>query len=116
MIARIWRGTTLAERAEAYLGYLKGTGIRDYLATPGNRGVLVLRRYRDGLAEYLLISFWESTDAVRGFAGAEVDRAVYYPEDRDYLLALEPNVDHYEVAAESRSGGSSDQAPRPGPA
>ncbi len=35
--------------------------------------------------------------AIRRFAGDDVERARYYPEDRAYLLELEPGVAHYEV-------------------
>ena len=38
MIARIWRGATKADRAQDYLEYLRGTGLADYAATPGNHG------------------------------------------------------------------------------
>jgi hypothetical protein len=44
MIARTWRGATKAEDAEAYLQYLHETGFSQYRATPGNLGVLGLRR------------------------------------------------------------------------
>jgi heme-degrading monooxygenase HmoA len=85
MIARIWRGATREEDAERYREYLDETGVKEARATPGNRGVLVLRRVEDGRAEFLFASFWESMDAVRGFTGDDVERAVCYPEDRRYL-------------------------------
>lgn len=44
MIARIWRGATLAEKADAYLDYLEATGLPAYRSTPGNTGVQVLHR------------------------------------------------------------------------
>ena len=97
MIARVWVGVTLAAKADQYLDYLKATGLKDYLATEGNRGVWVLRHVQDERAEFTLISLWESWESIRRFAGEEVDRAVYYPEDRDYLLALDPTVMHHEV-------------------
>jgi heme-degrading monooxygenase HmoA len=97
MIARVWKGTTRAERAEEYLEYLKRTGVADCRRTPGNRGVSILRRIVDGRAEFLFTSRWESWDAIRRFAGPEPEKAVYYPEDRDFLLSLAPNVEHYEV-------------------
>lgn len=97
MIARIWRGTTLESKADEYLQYLMATGLGDYRKTEGNKGVHVLRRVRDGRAEFILVSFWESLDAVRNFAGENIERAVYYPEDEQYLLAIEPEVEHYEV-------------------
>ena len=97
VIARIWHGATPAGRAEDYAAYLEKTGVRDCRATPGNRGAEVLRRTVGDEAHFLFISFWDSMDAIRGFAGAEIERARYYPEDRDYLLDLEPTVAHWEV-------------------
>lgn len=97
MIARVWRGVTNAEKADQYYDYLMRTGVKDYSQTAGNRGVQVLRRVGEGQAEFLLISFWDSFESIRRFAGEDIERAVYYPEDKDYLLTLEPKVTHYEV-------------------
>ena len=104
MIARLWHGVTPAGKADAYLDYLQRTGLPDYRATPGFLGIEVLRRVEAGQAHFLLVTFWESYDAIRQFAGPDLQRARYYPEDNDYLLELEPNVTHYEVMAEARSG------------
>lgn len=101
MVARIWRGLTARAKADEYVRYLEVTGVRECRATPGNRGVLVLRRLDGDRAEFLLISFWDSLDAVRAFAGPDVERAVYYPEDPEFLLELEPSVRHYEVLSGS---------------
>ncbi|MBS0439174.1 MAG: antibiotic biosynthesis monooxygenase [Proteobacteria bacterium] len=98
MIARIWRGITQKDKADDYLAYLQETGIKDYANTPGNRGVNVLRREQGEHCEFMLISLWESMDAVRAFAGENPDKSVYYPEDDRYLLDMEPLVRHYEVA------------------
>ena len=98
MIARVWRGITLVEKADAYLAYLDETGLKAYADTPGNRGVTVLRRAQGERCEIVLISLWDSMDAVRAFAGENPERSVYYPEDSNYLLEMEPLVRHYEVA------------------
>jgi heme-degrading monooxygenase HmoA len=97
MIARIWRGRTREADQDTYYGYLQKTGLADYRATKGNQGVWVLRRVYDGTAEFLLISLWDSWDAIKAFAGPDYEDAVYYPEDRKFLLELEPHVTHYEV-------------------
>jgi heme-degrading monooxygenase HmoA len=86
-----------ATRADEYLAYLERTGLPDYRATPGNRGVWVLRRIEGDRAHFLLMSLWDSMDSIRAFAGDDVERARYYPEDRGFLLELEPHVTHYEV-------------------
>jgi heme-degrading monooxygenase HmoA len=97
MIVSMWHGVTPASKADAYLDYLKATGVKEYRAIEGNRGVQVLRSISDGRAEFLIVSYWESFDAVRKFAGDEIDKSVYYPEDKEYLLEFEPKVVHYEV-------------------
>ncbi len=99
LIARIWHGVTAAARADEYADYLERTGARECRATPGNRGVYVLRRIKQDRAEFTFISLWDSFDAIRRFAGEDYEKAHYYPEDRDFLVELEPFVDHYEVLA-----------------
>jgi heme-degrading monooxygenase HmoA len=101
MIARSWRGTTAARDADAYLKYLHQTGLADYRKIEGNCGVLALRRIVNDKAEFLLISLWDSEDAIRKFAGADIERAVFYPEDDRFLIDREERVSHYEVAFDS---------------
>jgi len=48
------------------------------------------------------VSLWDSVEAIRRFAAPDIDRAVYDPEDREYLLELDPHVTHYEVAVAHR--------------
>lgn len=99
-VARLWRGATRTEDGDAYLAYLHETGIHEYRSTPGNRGVFVLRRSVDARAEFLLITLWESEDAVRRFAGDDIRKAVFYPEDDRFLIARDERVDHFEVLCE----------------
>lgn len=97
MIARTWHGITPASKADAYHRYMDETGVKGLQSTPGNRGVYMLRRIEGDVAHFQMISLWDSYDAIRRFAGADFERAVYYPEDKNFLLELEPNVTHYEV-------------------
>lgn len=99
MIARLWHGVTPEAKAEDYLAFLKRTGVKDYQSTPGNRGVYLLRRIRNQQAEFLLLSLWDSVEAIGRFAGDDIEKAKYYPEDKEFLLQFEPTVAHYEVLA-----------------
>jgi heme-degrading monooxygenase HmoA len=101
MIARTWHGRVPAEKADAYYAYMRRTGLADYAAAPGNRGVTVLRRTDGAVTHFLLLTLWDSIEAIQGFAGQESELAQYYPEDDDYLLEREPLVTHYEVLATS---------------
>jgi len=106
MIARSWAGATRAEDGDAYLEYLHRTGFAEYRATPGNRGVLALRRVAGDRAEFLLLTLWDSEEAIRRFAGDDIARAVFYPEDERYLVAREERVRHYEVVFRSEDGAA----------
>lgn len=97
MIGRTWHGIVPASKADAYHDYLNKTGIPEYKATPGNRGVFVLRRVEGDVAHFLLLTLWESLEAIKAFAGEDYEKAKYYPEDEAFLLELEPFVTHYEV-------------------
>jgi hypothetical protein len=97
MIARIWRGATAARDARDYVRYLRDTGIKAYTQTPGNRGAWIFWREMGDLAEFLNVSLWESSDDIAGFAGADIHRAVFYPEDDRFLVERDLTVSHYEV-------------------
>jgi len=99
MVARTWRGRTRAGDRDDYAEYLAHTGCRDLRATPGNRGVFVFCRVDDDVAEFLLVSLWDSVEAIRRFAGPDPEVARYYPEDARFLLEMEPRVTHFDVIA-----------------
>ena len=100
MIARVWRGATRAEDAEAYLKVLDRTGHAEYRRVAGHRRTITLRRVEGDRAEFVLVTLWDSLDAIRRFAGTEVDRAVFYPEDDRYLVEREDRVAHFDVVFE----------------
>jgi heme-degrading monooxygenase HmoA len=97
MIARIWRGRTSEQDADAYLQYLERTGVKDHRSIEGNRGDYVMRKTDNGVSEFLVISLWESFESIRKFAGPDPEVSVYYPEDEKYLLEMEPKVSHYQI-------------------
>jgi heme-degrading monooxygenase HmoA len=96
MIARQWIGETLESDADIYSKYLEDTGISEIRATEGNRDVWLLRRVHDGKAEFIVLSLWDSIEAIKAFAGPEYEKA-RYAEDKRFLLRLDPHVTHYEV-------------------
>lgn len=99
-VARTWRGATRSEDADRYLDYLRRTGLAEYAATEGNRGVLALRRTVGEETEWLLVTLWDSLDAVRRFAADPDDptRAVFYGDDDRFLTARDERATHYELA------------------
>jgi len=97
MIARQWVGETLESEADTYGTYLEETGIKEIKATKGNQDVWLMRRVHEGRAEFVVISLWDTLDSIKAFAGPDYERAVYYSEDKKFLLKLDPLVTHYDV-------------------
>ena len=99
MITRIWHGRTSRHKADAYASFLAARAIPDYRSVPGNISAHVLRRDESEITHFLTVTFWESEDAIRGFAGDDLLTARYYDEDRHFLLEFEPQVQHFLVSA-----------------
>ena len=98
MIARMWRGWVRTENRDTYVAYIEETGMAEYRRTAGNLGAHMLtRNLDDGRTEIVTLSFWESREVISGFAGDDISRAVFYPEDDRYLVDREVSVTHYEV-------------------
>jgi len=97
MIARMWHGRVPSAKAAAYRKFVTARAIPDYRSVPGNLSVHILERADGDTTHFVTLTFWENLDAVRGFAGEDVDAAKYYPEDKEYLLEFEARVIHYEV-------------------
>lgn len=103
LILRKWTGVIRTADEGAYVAYIEDTGLSDYAATPGNRGVqMLLRALGDGRTEVTTLSWWDSLDAIRGFAGEDIDLARYYPEDDQFLLARPEHVEHHRVVVHAK--------------
>lgn len=102
VIARIWHGRTLTSKADEYYAYLKEAGINKIEAIEGNLGAQVLRRTEDKTTDFTVISYWESREAIKKFAGDDIEKTHFLPKDPQYLLELEPKVNHFEVVYDGR--------------
>jgi heme-degrading monooxygenase HmoA len=97
VIARTWTGVVRRADADAYADYIRETGFAEYGQTAGNRGAWMLRRDDSDRTEFITLSLWDSVDAIKAFAGEDIEAAVYYPEDERYLIKGEDYVKHYDV-------------------
>lgn len=105
MIARIWRGWTRTEDADEFVAYVHRTGIAASRATPGNRAAYILRRSEGDRTEFITMTFWSSFDAIKAFAGEDVEQAVFYPEHDRFLVDRETTVRHFDVIGEKLPDG-----------
>jgi heme-degrading monooxygenase HmoA len=100
-IARIWRGTVATSRADEYVEYQRETGIADIRATPGNRGVFLLRREDGEHTHFATLSLWDSEDAIQAFSGSADRTARLEPRDEEFLVDSIPEAEHYVIAIQS---------------
>lgn len=99
MISRIWHGWTTSDNADAYESVLKSEilpGIQ-HRRIPGYRGIDLLRRESDRETEFITILWFDTSDAIREFAGPDYEQAVILPKDRAFLSRYDSHVQHYDV-------------------
>jgi heme-degrading monooxygenase HmoA len=89
MIVRTWHGRTALADADAYETFMKERAAPDYGSVKGLKQLFFTRRDEGDIAHFLLITVWDSMDAVKAFAGDDPAKAKYYPEDDRYLLEKE---------------------------
>ena len=98
MIGRVWHGWTKPENADAYEKLLKTAGLPTFHRFAGYRHAYVMRMPKEHETEFLVVTFWDSMDAVRSFAGADGKGAVILPGARELLARWDETSLHYDAA------------------
>lgn len=93
----MWHGRVRRADAEKYHEVVAATGLEEYGASAGIKGIYYLQRHEGEVTHVVTLTFWDSWESIQAFAGDDVNRAKYYPEDEKYLLEKEPTVVHYDV-------------------
>ena len=102
MIARIWRGVTLSINADRYFEYLKQFITHTMRTAEGNEGFFVLKDHQGELTYVLLLSFWDSDQALASFAGYDYEIVKPSQEEKSLLTAFESIARHYTVVYMSK--------------
>ena len=108
MIVREWRGRAAASKPDAYPGHFRDNVLPGLRATGGFLGATLCRHtLPDGRIEFLVLTRWQSPDAIRAFAGDDLSRAIVEPQGVAALTDYDRTVRHYEVVemTESRETG-----------
>lgn len=96
-ILRMWKARSTIEKVGAYVRHATEKVFPALRAIEGHRGAYLLRRSVDGAIELVVLTLWESMEAVRSFAGAEPGKAVVEPEARASLTEFDNSVTHFEI-------------------
>jgi heme-degrading monooxygenase HmoA len=97
MIIREWRGRASPDRGDAYPRHFRISVLPELRTLPGFVGAHLSQRDLGGLVEFLVLTRWESLDAIRAFAGDDISRAVVEPGAVAALVEYDPFVQHYDV-------------------
>jgi len=98
-ILRLWKGRVTRERAGEYVQYATTKVFPALEEIEGHHGAYLLRRVLNGATEFVVLTLWQSMEAVRRFAGANPEKAVVEPGARAILTSFEDSVTHFEVVA-----------------
>jgi heme-degrading monooxygenase HmoA len=97
MLARVWKGWTKAENADAYEKLLREVVYPGLREIDGYRGGYILGQDGKDETEFVTFNFFESLEAVKAFAGWEYETPVFEPEARRLLSRVEPIARHYDA-------------------
>jgi heme-degrading monooxygenase HmoA len=106
MIARVWSAQTTSANAPAYAAHLQGRVLPELRALVGYAGTALLQRATPDGVELVVITWWQSLEAIRGFAGVDVDQAVVADEAAALLTRFDRRVRHYELVVQDPPGAS----------
>jgi heme-degrading monooxygenase HmoA len=102
MIARVWRGVTPdSEKADRYVEHVNDNVVPQLHKLKGFINIKVLRRPLDEETEVLVITQWESMEAVKGFAVEDINKAVVEPQAIAVLKEYDDTVRHFEIALDT---------------
>ena len=108
MISRHWTGVAKPGRGEAYEHHLRSDTFPRLAHIPGFVEASVLRRDVDGGTEFQVVTVWDSLEAVKAFAGPQVDVAVVPEAAQAMLSSYDERVRHYEVVERFARSGTPD--------
>jgi heme-degrading monooxygenase HmoA len=98
VIARLWRGRADPESAPDYARHVAETVFPSLQHMSGYRGAQLLRRAVDDQVEFVAVTFWDSLDDIRQFAGADIDVAKVEPRAEELLSDYDPFARHFDIA------------------
>lgn len=101
VIARTWHATATTEDADIYREHFTHSVLPDLQQIDGYQGAYLLRHDHDGHVELQVLTLWDSLEAIRRFAGADLDSAVVEPAAQAVLATYDTTVTHHTVVVDT---------------
>jgi heme-degrading monooxygenase HmoA len=89
--------------ADDYPKHFRDRVIPELCRLDGFVGVQLTRRRVGDRVEFVALTRWQTMDAIRGFAGPDITKAVVDPAGAAVLIEFDTTVQHYEVVEEAVS-------------
>ena len=110
MISRNWRGIARQEEADNYVRHLQLHTFPALSRIPGFVSAEIMRRATSRGVEFLIVTTWQSIEAIRRFAGESIGVAVVPPEVQAMMVEFDFEVTHYEIVDMHRPAQCDSQA------
>jgi heme-degrading monooxygenase HmoA len=96
-IARHWTGLCKTSCENDYVHHLQHDTFIKLRSIEGFVKASILKKKAEDGVEFLIITEWESVEAIRKFAGDQYETAVVPPVAREMMVRYDSVVRHYEV-------------------
>jgi heme-degrading monooxygenase HmoA len=97
MITRKWTAPIPIFKRDEYIDYIMQTGFAEYKNIEGNIGAFLTLEEKGNKLYFTALTFWDSYESIKSFAGEKYQLAKYYPKDDEFLLEKPKYVEHQEV-------------------
>ena len=99
-ISRHWKGVAKPEEADNYIHHLRNDTFPRLARIEGFIKASILRRPIGEGTQFLIVTTWQSIEAIRKFAGESTSMAVVPPSVRAMMVEYDIEVAHYEIVEE----------------
>jgi heme-degrading monooxygenase HmoA len=97
MISRQWRGLAHSNRAKDYVEHLRRETFPALQKIPGFVDASILSRPFGAGTEFVIVTRWDSMDALAKFAGRDPEAAVVPANAAAMMIEYDRRARHYEI-------------------
>lgn len=97
MISRHWKGISKIESSKGYIEHLRNDTFKIISGINGFVSAQILQKEVDTGIEFLIVTNWSDTEAIKKFAGENFDIAVVPEIVQEMMVSYDKTVSHYEI-------------------